>query len=51
MSNDAEAREVHATVTDSEEPWEPVNGDRDEPVTDDRTSRLSGPTSTAKTTR
>jgi hypothetical protein len=30
MSNDAEAREVHATVTDSEEPTEPVNGDQTE---------------------
>ncbi len=30
MSNDAEAREVHATATDSEEPLEPVNGDQTE---------------------
>ena len=35
MSNDAEAREVHATITDSEAPWEPVNGDEAEP--EDRT--------------
>ena len=31
MSNDAEAREVHATVTDSEETREPVNDDLAEP--------------------
>ena len=30
MSNDAEAREVRATVTDSEQPMEPVNGDQTE---------------------
>jgi hypothetical protein len=35
MSNDAEAREVHATVTDPDESREPVNGYQDEPVTDD----------------
>jgi hypothetical protein len=35
MSNDAEAREVHATITDSGAPWEPVNGDEAEP--EDRT--------------
>ena len=32
MNNDAEAREVHATVTDSEESGRPVNGYQDEPV-------------------
>jgi len=36
MSNDAEAREVHATATDSEEPGKPVNGYQDEPIDDDR---------------
>ena len=36
MSNDAEAREVHATATGSEEPGMPVNGYQDEPVSDDR---------------
>jgi hypothetical protein len=36
MTNDAEAREVHATVTDSEEPGKPVHGYQDEPVSDDR---------------
>jgi hypothetical protein len=35
MSNDAEAREVHATVTDSGAPWERVNGDQAQP--EDRT--------------
>jgi hypothetical protein len=35
MSNDAEAREVHATVTDSGAPWEPVNDGEAEP--EDRT--------------
>jgi len=35
MNNDAEAREVHATVTGSEESGEPVNGFQNEPVTDD----------------
>jgi hypothetical protein len=36
MSNDAEAREVHATIADREEPGKPVNGYQDEPVSDDR---------------
>lgn len=31
MSNDAEAREVHATVTDSGAPWESADGDEAEP--------------------
>jgi hypothetical protein len=35
MTNDAEAQEVHATVTDSGAPWERVNGDEAEP--EDRT--------------
>jgi hypothetical protein len=34
MSNDAEAREVHATITDSGAPWEPVH---DEAEPEDRT--------------
>ncbi len=36
MNNDAEAREVHGTMTDSEESGSPVNGYQDEPVNDDR---------------
>jgi hypothetical protein len=36
MTNDAEAREVHATATDSEEAVEPVNGYQNEPVTDEQ---------------
>jgi hypothetical protein len=36
MSNDAEAREVHATIADREEAGKPVNGYQDEPVSDDR---------------
>ena len=43
MSNDAEAREVHATVTDSEEPGKPVNGYQDEPVSDDRSEPIDRP--------
>jgi hypothetical protein len=39
MNNDAEAREVHATVTDSEESGKPVNGYEDEPVSDDLVDR------------
>lgn len=35
MNNDAEAREVHATVTDSEESREPANGYQNEPLADD----------------
>jgi hypothetical protein len=34
MNNDAEAREVHATVTGSEEPGKPINGYEDEAVSD-----------------
>jgi hypothetical protein len=36
MNNNAEAREVHGTMTDSEESGRPVNGYQDEPVSDDR---------------
>jgi hypothetical protein len=43
MSNDAEAQEVHATVTDSEEPGKPVNGYQDEPVSDDRSEPIDRP--------
>jgi hypothetical protein len=43
MTNDAEAREVHATVTDSEEPGKPVNGYLDEPVSDDRSELADRP--------
>jgi hypothetical protein len=43
MNNDAEAREVHATVTDSEESREPVNGYQDEPVTDDEHDEAIAP--------
>jgi hypothetical protein len=43
MSNDAEAREVHATVTDSEESREPVNGYQNEPVADDEYEPTDGP--------
>jgi hypothetical protein len=43
MNNDAEAREVHATVTDSEESGRPVNGYQDEPVSDDRSEPVDRP--------
>jgi hypothetical protein len=43
MSNDDEARQVHATVTDSEEPGKPVNGYQDEPVSDDRSEPIDRP--------
>jgi hypothetical protein len=43
MNNDAEAREVHATVTDSEESGRPVNGYQDEPVSDDRSKPVDRP--------
>jgi hypothetical protein len=43
MSNDAEAQEVHATVTDSEEPGKPVNGYQDEPVSGDRSEPVDRP--------
>lgn len=43
MNNDAEAREVHATVTDSEESGRPVNGYQDEPVNDDRNEPVGRP--------
>ena len=43
MSNDAEAREVHATVTDSEESTEPVNGYQNEPVADDENELADRP--------
>jgi hypothetical protein len=43
MNNDAEAREVHATVTDSEESGRPVNGYQDEPVSDDRNEPVGRP--------
>ena len=43
MSNDVEAQEVHATVTDSEEPGKPVNGYQDEPVSDDRSEPIDRP--------
>ena len=43
MNNDAEAREVHATVTDSEESGRPVNGYQDEPVSDDRDEPVGRP--------
>ena len=43
MSNDAEAREVHATATDSEEPREPVYGDLAEPVSDDQNEPTGRP--------
>ena len=43
MRNDAEAQEVHATVTDSEEPGKPVNGYQDEPVSDDRSEPIDRP--------
>ncbi len=43
MNNDAEAREVHATVTDSKEFGRPVNGYRDEPVSDDQNEPADRP--------
>jgi len=43
MNNDAEAREVHATMTDSEESGKPVNGYQDEPVSDDRSEPTDRP--------
>jgi hypothetical protein len=43
MSNDAEAREVHATVTDSEEQREPVNGYQNEPVAKDENEPADRP--------
>jgi hypothetical protein len=43
MNNDVEAREVHATVTDSEESGRPVNGYQDEPVSDDRSEPVDRP--------
>ncbi len=43
MNNDAEAREAHATVTDSEEPGRPVNGYQDEPVSDHRSEPIERP--------
>jgi hypothetical protein len=43
MNNDAEAREVHATVTDSEESGRPVNGYQDEPVSDDQNESADRP--------
>jgi len=43
MNNDAEAREVHATVTDSEESGRPVNGYQDEPVGDDQNEPVDRP--------
>jgi hypothetical protein len=43
MSNDAEAREVHATVADSEEPGKPVNAYQDEPVSDDQDGPIDRP--------
>jgi hypothetical protein len=43
MNNDAEAREVHATVTDSEESGKPVNGYQDESVSDGRSEPTGRP--------
>jgi len=43
MSNDAEAREVHATVADSEEQREPVNGYQNEPVANDENEPADRP--------
>jgi len=43
MSNDAEAREVHATVTGSEEQREPVDGYRNEPATEDENEPAGRP--------
>jgi hypothetical protein len=43
MSNDAEAREVHATVTDSEEQREPVDGYQNEPVAKDENEPADRP--------
>jgi hypothetical protein len=43
MNNDVEAREVHATVTDSKEFGRPVNGYRDEPVSDDQNEPVDRP--------
>jgi hypothetical protein len=43
MNNDAEAREVHGTVTDSEESGRPVNGYQDEPVSDDQNEPVDRP--------
>lgn len=43
MNNDAEAREVHGTMTDSEESGKPVNGYQDEPVNDDRSEPTDRP--------
>jgi len=43
MNNDAEAQEVHATATDSEEPREPVNGYQNEPVADDENELADRP--------
>jgi hypothetical protein len=43
MNNDAEAREVHGTMTDSEESGKPVNGYQDEPVNDDRSDPTDRP--------
>jgi hypothetical protein len=40
MNNDAEAQEVHATVTDSEEP---ANGYRNEPVAEDQNGPVDRP--------
>jgi hypothetical protein len=42
-NNDAEAREVHGTMTDSEESGKPVNGYQDEPVNDDRSEPTDRP--------
>src|SRR6202034_2138171 len=43
MNNDAEAREVHATVTDSEESGRPVNGYQDESVGDNQNEPVDRP--------
>jgi hypothetical protein len=43
MNNDAEAREVHATVTDAEEQREPVNDYQNEPVTEDENEPTARP--------
>jgi hypothetical protein len=43
MNNDAEAREAHGTMTDSEESGKPVNGYQDEPVNDDRSEPVDRP--------
>jgi hypothetical protein len=43
MNNDAEAQEVHATVTDAEERREPVNGYQNEPVTEDENEPTGRP--------